>query len=103
MTKLPAGGKSFASKSRSGKAGLSEAVANTTSSGGTTGNNFKNAAKSGAKPSQKNKKRRRLVIAGSAVAIGGVAVTLTDEAKHATTAVQRSNRVLSTLVLNIRE
>jgi aarF domain-containing kinase len=50
-----------------------------------------------------SKRRSRLLVAGGAVAVGAVAVATNDDAKHAWTAAQRSYRVLSTLVLNIRE
>lgn len=51
----------------------------------------------------KSKRRRRLIVAGGVLAIGTVVVTISDDAKHAFTATQRSYRVLETLVLNIRE
>jgi hypothetical protein len=50
-----------------------------------------------------SKRRSRLLVAGGVVAVGAVAVATNDDAKHAWTAAQRSYRVLSTLVLNIRE
>lgn len=50
-----------------------------------------------------SKRRRRLVIAGGGIAIGAVAVTINDDAKHAYVAAQRSYRVVTTLVLNIKE
>jgi hypothetical protein len=57
-----------------------------------------------ARSGPKSKRRRRLMIAGGVFTIGGVAaVTVSDDAKHAYTATQRSYRVLETLVLNIRE
>jgi hypothetical protein len=56
-----------------------------------------------ARSGPKSKRRRRLLIAGGAFTIGAAAVTVSDDAKHAYTATQRSYRVLETLVLNIRE
>jgi hypothetical protein len=44
-----------------------------------------------------------LIVAGGALTIGAAVVTISDDAKHAFTATQRSYRVLETLVLNIRE
>lgn len=58
------------------------------------------ASKAGGKGS---KRRRRLLITGGGIAIGAAVVTINDDAKHAYVAAQRSYRVLSTLVLNIRE
>jgi hypothetical protein len=44
------------------------------------------------------------MIAGGVFTVGGVAaVMVSEDAKHAYTATQRSYRVLETLVLNIRE
>jgi aarF domain-containing kinase len=51
----------------------------------------------------KSRRRRGLIVAGGALTIGVAAVTISDDAKHAYTATQRSYRVLETLVLNIRE
>lgn len=52
----------------------------------------------------KSKRRRRLIIAaGGLVTAGGVAVAVSDDAKHAYTATKRSYRVLETLFLNVRE
>jgi hypothetical protein len=56
-----------------------------------------------ARSGPKSKRRRRLLIAGGAFTIGAAAVAVSDDAKHAYTATQRSYRVLETLVLNIRE
>ncbi|KAF1940767.1 ABC1-domain-containing protein [Clathrospora elynae] len=49
-----------------------------------------------------SKRRRRLLIAGSGLAIGAGVVTINDDAKHAYVAAQRSYRVLATLVFNIK-
>jgi aarF domain-containing kinase len=81
---------------------------------GTNANGIANAAKphpspiegaagSNAKSAPKSKRRRRLLIAGGALSIGAAAITMNDDAKHAYTAMQRSYRVLETLVLNIKE
>ncbi len=40
---------------------------------------------------------------GGGIAVGAVAVSVNDEAKHAWTAAQRSYRVAATLALNIKE
>ncbi|KAF2704810.1 ABC1-domain-containing protein [Pleomassaria siparia CBS 279.74] len=48
----------------------------------------------------KNKRRRRIAIA-SGVALSATVVTVSDDAKHAVTAVQRSGRVVSTLFTNV--
>jgi hypothetical protein len=56
-----------------------------------------------ARSGPKSKRRRRLLVAGGAFTIGAAAITVSDDAKHAYTATQRSYRVLETLVLNIRE
>ncbi|KAL6707195.1 hypothetical protein ACN47E_004742 [Coniothyrium glycines] len=50
-----------------------------------------------------NRRRRRLLIGGGGIAIGAVAVTINDDAKHAYVAAQRSYRVVTTLVLNIKD
>jgi hypothetical protein len=59
----------------------------------------KNAGKSG----KGSKRRRRLLITGGGLAIGAGVVTISDDAKHASVAAQRSYRVVATLMLNIRE
>ena len=52
----------------------------------------------------KSKRRRRIVggLVGGALVLGA-AVTVSDEAKHAWAAVQRSGRVLGTLFVNVKE
>jgi aarF domain-containing kinase len=60
-------------------------------------------AKNAGKRGKNSKRRRRLLIAGSGLAIGAGVVTINDDAKHAYVAAQRSYRVAATLVLNIRE
>lgn len=62
------------------------------------------ATRDAGRAAPKNKKRRRLIIAaGGLVTAGGVAVAVSDDAKHAYTATKRSYRVLETLFLNVRE
>jgi hypothetical protein len=55
------------------------------------------------KAKSRNKRRRRMMVTGGVFTIGAAAVTISDDAKHAKTAVQRSYRVLSTLALNVKE
>lgn len=55
------------------------------------------------KPIAKNKGRRNIAVAGGGLAITAAVVTVSDDAKHAVTAVQRSSRVVSTLFINIKE
>jgi aarF domain-containing kinase len=54
-------------------------------------------------PKGKSKRRRRLLVTGGALTIGAAVVTISDDAKHAKTAVERSYRVLGTLFLNVKE
>lgn len=58
---------------------------------------------SSAAPKGKSKRRRRLLITGGAFTIGAAALTISDDAKHAKMAVERSYRVLGTLALNVKE
>lgn len=63
-----------------------------------------NGTASGSGSGPKSRRRRRLAIAaGGVVAAGGVAIAVSDDAKHAYTATKRSYRVLETLFLNVRE
>ncbi|PSN64014.1 ABC1-domain-containing protein [Corynespora cassiicola Philippines] len=55
------------------------------------------------KPIAKNKGRRNIAVAGGGLAITAAVVTVSDDAKHAVTAVQRSSRVVSTLFINIKD
>lgn len=54
--------------------------------------------------SKGSKRKRRLLITGGGIALlGAGVVTINDDAKHAYVAAQRSYRVLTTLVLNIKD
>jgi hypothetical protein len=67
--------------------------------GEATNSTAKNAGRGG----RSSKRRRRLLITGGGLAVGAGVVTITDDAKHASVAAQRSYRVVATLILNIRE
>ncbi|KAF2872475.1 hypothetical protein BDV95DRAFT_491620 [Massariosphaeria phaeospora] len=51
----------------------------------------------------KPKWRRRFLIAGGGLVTAAAAVTVSDDAQHLVTAVQRSSRVVSTLFININD
>ncbi|KAF2847994.1 hypothetical protein T440DRAFT_500753 [Plenodomus tracheiphilus IPT5] len=53
--------------------------------------------------SKSSKRKRRLLITGGGIALGAGVVTLNEDAKHAYVAAQRSYRVLTTLILNIKD
>jgi aarF domain-containing kinase len=89
----PQAQRSFASRASAADATMRPGEANKSSSRSSNTNTKSNSGK----------RRRGLAVAGGVVAVGAVAVATNDEAKHAWTAAQRSYRVLSTLVLNIKE
>lgn len=83
---------------------VAETIANNTAAAArSTTSPAGGAAGPNGKSGPKSKRRRRLVIAGGVFTIGVVAITVSDDAKHAYTATKRSYRVLETLVLNIME
>jgi hypothetical protein len=69
----------------------------------TIGGASKLVANAAPKAKSRSKRRRRMLVTGGVFTIGAAAVTISDDAKHAKTAVQRSYRVLSTLALNVKE
>jgi hypothetical protein len=85
-------GRTFATKSSIPHAGKT-----------TIGGASKPLANAAPKAKSRSKRRRRMIVTGGVFTIGAAAVTISDDAKHAKTAVQRSYRVLSTLALNVKE
>ena len=61
------------------------------------------AAKAAGRNAKSSKRRRRLVLIGGGVVVGATAIAVNEDARHVYVAAQRSYRVVSTLVLNIRE
>lgn len=61
------------------------------------------AGKAAGRSAKSSKRRRQLVLLGGGLVIGATAVTFNEDARHVYIAAQRSYRVVSTLVLNIRE
>ncbi|EMD60040.1 hypothetical protein GGP41_009450 [Bipolaris sorokiniana] len=61
------------------------------------------AAKAAGRSAKSSKRRRQLVLIGGGLVIGTAAVTFNEDARHVYVAAQRSYRVVSTLVLNIRD
>lgn len=55
------------------------------------------------RPPFTNKRRRRLLVLGGGIALGAAVVSLSDDARHAFSAAQRTYRVAATLALNIKE
>ncbi|KAJ4361308.1 hypothetical protein N0V95_002010 [Ascochyta clinopodiicola] len=58
---------------------------------------------SGQTQGKSNKGRRRLLVLGGGVVVGAAVVTLSDDAKHAWLAAQRTYRVAATLAWNIKD
>ncbi|OJD29933.1 ubiquinone biosynthesis [Diplodia corticola] len=61
------------------------------------------ATQSNARSIPRQKKRRRLIIAAAGGGAVATAVAVSDDAKHAVTAVRRSGRVVATLYVNIQD
>jgi aarF domain-containing kinase len=61
------------------------------------------AAKAAGRNARSSRRRRKLVLIGGGLVIGAAAVAVNEDARHVYVAAQRSYRVVSTLVLNIRE